>query len=251
MAENAADRLVYYLTVRQQHREDLARIRHWNNLKVGVDADMLWVKDLDYAQVHTVDVKAIPFKTIYYEKDGKLFLINSLLPERTIPSLLWTPIERALPIQLPSFNHNYFGIHERAEIILTESASENDAAAMIVDLDVLAIYIESAPSVRLENIRWAVIDNKAILIGKPQLPLPGSVLWQRNDMFFPAGYDLELSFISDVIQKQINPGRDNWIVWNVDGSHVLISKECFVALSRSSFRATYTGLPATELLRDE
>jgi hypothetical protein len=247
MAENAADRVVYYLTVHQQYRDELARIRHWENLKVAADADMLWVKDLDYAQVHTVDVKAIPFKTIYYEKDGKLYLINSRLPERSIPSLLWTPIERALPIQLPSFNHNYFGIHERAEIKLVQATIEFEAAAMIVGLDVLAKYIESAPAIRLENIRWVVIDHsRAFLLGKPQLPLPGTIFWQRKDMLIPAGYDLELSFFADIIQTHINPGRDNWIVWSVDGSYFRISKESFVTLSRSSFRSTYTSLQSAE-----
>jgi hypothetical protein len=251
MAENAAERVVYYLSIHQQHRDDLARIRHWDNLKVGADADRLWVKDLDYAQVHTVHVKAIPFKTIYYEKDGKLYLINSLLPERSIPSVLWTPIERALPIQLPSFNHNYFGIHERAEIRLSQADTESEAAAMIVEIKVLSKYIESAPAIRLENIRWVVIDqSRAILLGKPQLPLPGTILWQRKDMLIPAGYDLELSFLADTIQTHVNPGRDSWIVWSVDGSYFPVSKENFVTLSRSSFRSTYTSLQSAESLND-
>jgi hypothetical protein len=243
MAQDAADRVKYYLTTGRDNDNDLARIRHWSNLKIGYDEGSVWLKDLDYAQINSVEIKSLPSKTLYYEKDGRLFLLHSLLPDRIAPSLLWTPIDRGLQVTLPSFNHNYFGLHEHIDIRFVSQDQEADAVALIVDMKILKSYMETAPGVRLEKIRWVILnDEKALLLGKPLLPLPGVTFWQRKDMLIPTGLDFELFILADTIQKSVNPGRDNWILWNTDASYFNIRKEDLQPLSRSSFRQTYQQL---------
>jgi hypothetical protein len=240
MAKDAANSIVYYLSVNQENKADLARIRQWGNLKVGFEENTIWIKDLDYVQVNSTEVKSIPFKAVYYEKQGKLYPLNSLLPQCLVPSLLWTPVERALPVKLPSFNHNYFGIHEQIDIRLVPHDAEAEAVAMITDTGVLKQYIETAPSVRLEKIRWCLQEgNKVLLLGRPLLPLPGDTFWQRKDLLLPTGFDFELHLLTDIIQKRVNPGRDHWVCWNTDGTCWLVAKENMMPLSRSSFRLSY------------
>jgi hypothetical protein len=243
MAEDATRDVNYYLAVDQSNKADLSSIRQWNNLKVGFDDNILWVKDLDYAQINSVEIRSMPFKTVFYEKHNKLFLAGSQLPERLVPAVLWTPIERALPVKLPSFNHNYFGIHERISVQLVQTDAEAEAVAMIASLDVLKQYIITAPAIRLEKIRWTILNNvSALLLGKPLLPLPGNTFWQRKDLLLPTGFDLELFLLSDVVQKRVNPGRDCWVIWNTDSSYSLVPKESLLPLSRSSFRLSHPQL---------
>ena len=118
------------------------------------------------------------YKTIYYESNGKLCLLNSLLPERKIPSLLWTPIERAIPIKLPSFNHNYFGITEKVTLTLVPSDTEHEAEVMVLTVSKLKTYIETAPDVRFKQLSWALLNNDLVMVaGKPLLPIDGNVYW--------------------------------------------------------------------------
>jgi hypothetical protein len=242
MEKDAGGSIVYFLSIPQAYKNDLARIRQWTNLKASFDENIIWIRDLNYQQVYSTEVRSIPFATAYYEKSNQLYLLDRKLPERNVPGLLWTPIDRALPVKLPSLNHNYFGIHDTISITMVPSDRETDAVAMIVSLDVLSHYIENAPAVRLEKIRWAVLgSNQAFLLGTPLLPIPGTTVWSRKDLLFPTGYDFELHSVSDVIQKKINPGRDSWILWDTDNSYQLISKESLVPLSRSSFRVTITN----------
>jgi hypothetical protein len=237
MAQDAAGSLKYYLCIDLERKDDLDRIRTWHNLKVGQEDNSLWIKDLEYAQIHSVEVKSLPFKKVFYEENNKLFLINSRLPERTVPALLWTPIDRALPVQLPSFNHNYFGVHDRISIRLVQTESEVEGVAMVTTLSLLERYVETAPAIRLQAIRWAILDqNKALLFGKPLLPLPGDVFWQRKDLLLPAGYDLEFHLLTDFVQKSVNPGREHWVLWSSEGLYALIPKDELLPLSRSSFR---------------
>jgi hypothetical protein len=239
MEKNAGDRVSYFLQVSHEYKHELARIRHWSNLKAASEGSAFWVKDLDYAQVHSPEVQSIPFKHAFYQQENRLFPLHSRLPERTVPTLLWTPIDRALLVKLPSLNHNYFGIEEQLSIKLTASGSETDATAMITTQNLLAKYVAEAPAVRLESIRWALLDaDRVFLLGIPMLPLPGDSFWARKDLLLPTGLDFELPVLTDAIQKKISPGRDQWVVWHRDETYSLIPKEAVMPLSRSSFRLT-------------
>lgn len=243
MANNVANDIIFFLVVDINNKTDLASIRQWNNLKVAFDENVIWVKDFSYAQIHSLEVKSIPYKTVYYAKDGKLYLLNSLLPNKNVPSLLWTPIDRALPIQLPSFNHNYFGINEQVEINIIPSIVEENSVAMVAALTDLKNYINIAPDVRLKKIKWCVLNNdKALLLGIPFLPIKGNAYWQRSDFLLPAGFDFELFILSNFLNNKLNPDNENWIIWNTDGSYFPIEKKSLQQLSISSFKQTIQHL---------
>jgi hypothetical protein len=249
MAKHAANDLVYYLVIDELHRDDLAAIRPWQNLKLAYDQKQIWIKDLSYVQVESTEVKCIPYKTLYYESDGKLCLLNSLLPDRKMPSLLWTPIERALPVKLPSFNHNYFGIDQKVILQLVPSEAEHEAEVMITTLNTLEAYITSAPAVRFGPLSWALLNNdKAFIAGTPMLPIDGAVYWRRGHFIIPAGYEFELDMLCDTMNDLLNPHNDSWIVWHSNNTYALIAKEDMQPLSLGSFRATIQIMqPAPDL----
>jgi hypothetical protein len=237
MAHNASDSVRYYVAVKRAHIDDLAKLRQWNNLKVGFEEDTIWIRDFDYAQIHSITVKSIPFKSVYYEKDNKLILINNFLPDRVLPSLLWTSIDRALTVNLPSLNHNFFNIEEKVSIRLITTDNEAEAVAMITNRQMLKNYISEAPIIRLQKIYWSILDlDEVILLGTPLLPLPGKVFWQRNDFLLPTGIDFDLHLLTTVLNKIINPGNNHFVIWNDDGTYSLLPKENLVQLSRSSFQ---------------
>lgn len=239
MADHVAGSVRYYLSIHKDRLENLAHVRQWSNLKVGFEGELCWIKDFDYAQVHSVEVKSIPFKDIYYEKEGKLILLDHLLSDRAVPSLLWTPIERALIIKLPSLNHNFFGLEAKLSVQLMEGEEEAEAVAMITPLTLLQNYIPKSPALRLQNLRWCILNSEqAFLLGKPLLPLPGKTYWQRKDFLLPSGFDFDLPILTDALHKRINPERTDWVLWSVEGSYSLLPKKNLTPLSRSSFRLT-------------
>jgi hypothetical protein len=237
MAVDPSDNVNYFVSVPLVHKEYLGGIRNWENLRVGFEEDLIWIKDFHSLQVDSIELKTIPFKTIYYLSGNKLFLQGSLLPERNIPSLLWTPIEKALPVTLPAFNHNYFGLHDSFAVKLVRSDVERDAYGLIVSLKDLEAFILSAAAIRLQHLTWAMLDDEqAIILGRPILPLHGSVFWRDQHFLFPAGYQLQLSTISDILQKRLNEEEESWIVWNSNGEYWKLNKSLLKPLSISSFR---------------
>lgn len=237
MAKDVENDIVYYMLIDIRQKEQLAGIRHWDNIKVAFDGCDVWLKDLDLAQVNSTEVRSVPYKTLYYSRNGKLCLINSQLPDRNEPSLLWSAIDRAFPIQLPSFNHNYFGVREKIVVRLIPSATEREAVCMITGVNVLQQYIEYAPAVRSKSLKWTILNNdKVLLYGTPLLPLDGSVYWQNGDHLIPAGAELELPVLRKSLESLLNADGCSFILWNNDGSYSLIDKSDLQQLSLSSFR---------------
>jgi hypothetical protein len=237
MAQDSPNHLSYFLVVENAHQVQLGSIRHWQNLKIATEGNQIWVKDFTQGQIESIEVKCIPSKQIFYAKDGKLFPKGSLLPSRKEPSLLWSPIERGLPVHLPSFNYNFFGIEEKIDFKLVPSEKERESYALLTTTDSLGKYIETAPSVRLQKLDWLIINHLfTLILGTPLLPLQGEVFWRQGNFLIPVGYDFELYSLCDLVETMINPTGDSIVLWNIDSSYFLLEKQQVESLTLGSFR---------------
>lgn len=239
MEKDATNDLIYFLKIRDKEEEFLAPIRKWNDLGLAREKDFIWVRGFNLHQLESKEVQCIPWKMIFWEKDGKLYPFRSLLPHGRTPQLLWTPIQKALPVQVEQFNHNYFGVEEKIDIQLTRAMEEREGRALLVGMNDLQAYLEICSEVRLQNLYWTILGDKdALILGEPLLPLPGSVFWKEGSMYFPLGYNLELPFLAVILREKIEPNPDNYIFWFRSGNYLSIGPEDFKPLSLSSFRKT-------------
>ncbi len=229
------------LKINNQHKELLASIRSWDNLKVAFDSADVWIKDFTINQLNSSEIHQIPFAIIYELKDNLLFVQGSLLPSQKLPSgLLWTPILRAFPLKLPSFNHNFFGISETVFLTIIASAIEREAFVLVASIDEAKKYITTAPEIRLQQLKWVLIDSKVVIFGTPLLPIQGETYWKNNDFLLPSGFDFEFPVLSSLLKDKINPSQENWIFWQKDATFFTVSKEDLKPLSISSFRLTFS-----------
>ncbi len=232
---------MYFLEIKKEHKDFLGSIRHWDNLKTAFEADVVWVKDFLPEQINAPEIQQIPYKKVYELKENLLFEYGNLLPSKKLPSgLLWTPILRALPVSLPKFNHNFFGIDHHLQITIKTSEEVKEACALLVDYDELKLYIETAPRYRLESLQWIVIDKSALIIGNPLLPIKGKTYWLANNFLLPTGYNFEWFALAKTFQEKLNPSGENLVLWNTDNSYSSIPKIKIKPLSISSFRLTFS-----------
>ncbi|MCE3296014.1 MAG: hypothetical protein K0R65_1728 [Crocinitomicaceae bacterium] len=249
MAQDAANRLIYYLLVPEQDKEHLAELRHWEHLKVATEGEWIWVSQFREDELGAVNVKSIPRKQLFYSKAGKLFPLNSLLPDRREPALLWTPIQRAFPLSIPALNHNYFGVSEELHPKIITGGEEKEAGALYCSLEKLEQIALQLPEFRLEPLQWTIINNMdALVFGKPLLPIEGKAFRITGNFLFPAGFDLDLFSVGDLLYKSIDPEQTSWIVWNEDSSYFRVEKSMLNPLTRSSLQKTIRSIRETTLL---
>ena len=227
----------YWLRLPIKYKEKLAHIRVWRSLRVAIDGDDIWVRGIAPAQLHSPEIRSIPFKKIYFQHQNALFLLEGNLPEERLKtSWIWSPIHTFLPVETPSYNFNFFGVREKVPFRLVPSSAEQTATAMWVDMETLQQSILKMPAVRLRSIKWTIVDQKALLIGTPLLPLPGKTLWQQHQFLLPTGYDLEYPAVSKHVSSQLREQADELIVMEKDHTYYTLASADFQPLSISSFR---------------
>ncbi len=236
MAENFEDHLVRIETV---HKDHLGQIRHWENLKLATEANFIWIKNFTEFQLNSVELQSIPFTQIFVCKDNLLFPKGSILPFGKMPNLLWTPIEKALRIELSNFNHNFFGIHQSVGIKLIPTEIEKKATVLLVNIHDASNYISNASAIRLKPLKWLLIDDKnALIFGEPMLPIDGKTFWQKGKFIFPLGLQLEFQLLEKSIEKKLNLSANQWIWWTSENSFCLIERTMLKPLSISSWKQT-------------
>ena len=241
MAEDPFHDVTWLLEIEQQHLDYLGPVRHWGQLKMAASPGSYWISGLTADQLESPEIKSIPFKSLYFAKGQLLFHRGGLVPVKKLPDfLVWTPLERGLPLDLPSFNHNYFGIAEKLIIRLVPSRKEEEPAALLTSIAHLRTYILTAPAVRLIPLSWVIIDDRVLILGKPLLPLPGDSYWRKGDDLLPAGLDWEWSALTGALNQEFNPEGDLWLLWDKDGQCLAVEKRLCRPLSISSFRLTTT-----------
>jgi len=242
MAEDITNGLSWWLHLDIKHKNFLGQVRHWDNLKVAVDGDSVWVKDFTATQLESTALQRIPFMHLYYCKDNLLFPKGSLLPDRRQPSFLWTPIERALPVTLPGFNHNCFGVQQKQLIRLVPMEEEQVATVLLVDVNIAGTYIETAPAARLQRLHWTLVnDTTALLMGEPLLPLNGKAYWQKGRFILPVGFAFEFAALEKIAAEQMDTTGTAFIWWMDEQAYCLLQRNALQVLSIASWRQTLHG----------
>lgn len=241
MADDTANIITtFLLEIPAVHKELVGQIRHWDNLKAAFDGDSLWIKEINPEQAESALIKGLPYSKVYYAKSGLLFLKDSLLPVKKMPQLLWSPLAYALPVSLPSLNHNFFGIEQKITIKMVPSQQEQPTYAVWIDKKVAGEYILTAPKVRLNRLKWVDIDHNPLILGTPLLPVAGRSYWMYNDFLLPTGFEFQLPLLTKVLKQRIDPDNKKLILWLENNTYITIEKEALMPLSISSYRLTYS-----------
>lgn len=225
------------IRIPKEYEHHLGGIRSLENLKIGKDDHYFWIKGISDEQMESLPFQSIPFKELFVQREHLLFPAQSELPIGKIPGILWSDIDRGLPVDMPDFNHNFFGINSKLSIRLVSSEQVNEVSVVQTSLRDLSALVPVTSGVRFRNLKWVLLNNdQALIMGVPLLPLNGKSFWVKDQSILPAGYDFEYSILSTAISKQLNPQGNHWIFWDSESKYSLIPKSDFRPLSRSSVR---------------
>ncbi|PTT41270.1 hypothetical protein DBR28_04450 [Chryseobacterium sp. HMWF028] len=240
MAEDSSKRLKeFWAEILRADEDFLGSIRDWKNVHVAVDDDTIWLKGFTEEQTSASEIQQLPDFILYELRDGFLFRKEALVPSKKMrTALLWIPIDKALQLSFPLSNQNYFGIHEKVQIKLKESNVEQPVIALLSNIADIKESIIALPKFKLEKIKWILLGDKALFIGVPLLSFPGKTYWTKDRHLLPAGLDFEFKNVSILLQQKYNKESEGWVLWDGNGSSLLIKEADFRLLSVSSFRLT-------------
>ena len=224
------------------HSKDAFRsIWQIESLRIAKTDDGFWIKGFSSEDLKNPILYTIPNLQWFELKDHFLYVKGRRVPERKGPSgLLWSPIQQALTIELPSYNENLFEVNGKLNVELSLSSEEQETSASIVKLDELLVYVDTVPEHFFNTLKWCKMgDNEAILIGTTVLQIVSKRFWKVGTLFIPAGFDFHYSFLKDLLTdlKQKSETTDFWI-FNQEGYHFALPQALLVPLTRSSVKSS-------------
>jgi len=197
----------------------------------------VWLRGIPVKEAPTPVQQLPAVNTYLHDGHGKLYRAHRKVPEAILPSLNWQPLPALMPLQVPTaLLPGQAGKHPM-QLVRTDTTQPG--AALVVEMPHLVAYANRAPAARLARLTYTLLSNQqALLLGSPQLALPGHEYWQQGQLLLPAGYSLAMANLTGLLQQQLAPTDKHWVAIHADNTWQSIAPELFVPCTRSSIRQT-------------
>ena len=214
-----------------------ASLRLRANVEACESGDDLWLRGAGMTEDLDVELRKIaPEQRYDVLPDGQLKPDGLRIPEGKLPRADWRPlIEYITPEAPPAASP---GVVERLSLKLVRSETEKPATLLVTTFHAFADYAETAPSLRLDPLRFAADGGRALLRGTPLPPLPGTRYVEEHGVAVPAGWSFSPSVGTAVIRALLELDGDDVALFATDGSFERIRAAQFVPARRSAVRLT-------------
>ena len=213
----------------------LASHRHHDGWEVGLSEGDTCFLRVANTPFHEKVLSVLPcLKRWTLDEKGQLIPIGKSLPELELPPLNWLPLHTLLPAIPASVSENetFFG---NLFFFLQADTQIREPTAIRLPFSTFAKWAETASSIRLARLTFAVSENHEVLVlGTPLPPLNGQSLYSDGQLLIPCGFALPPFFLAD----EIPVSRDQRLLVESDHSVHVIGSELFVQASRAAIRLT-------------
>ena len=231
------------LQLRLSDKESLGVVRTLPGLLVAETETHIWVRGIMIKEKPNLGISRLPATATYLlDEDHNLFPVGKLTPIGKLPKLEWQPISKFIEVKLPT--SAFPGVVEKKHLVrLIPSEKMQPGKALLTNLSVWKKYAEGAPKIRLNQLRFAVSENREVLIlGNPLPPIPGKEFWQKHNLLIPNGFDFEIPMVADLIFEKENTNDDAILIFHENKNWQKINLKHFVNGSRSAVRLTVAAM---------
>lgn len=240
MAENAP---TLVLKLNRQDTGSLADLRTQPSLFIAEADEAVWLKAEQAGKDIRPRLNALPAVRTYVLQEERLFPVGAAVPEAELPrSLTWTPLQTWLQPEAPSSLLPPLELPAgQLPFRLVRSQEEQTASALLVEAEHWLQYAEAAPQVRLERLRFALSDERQVLVtGDPLPSLPGKLFWQMERLLLPAGWTLEYPLLAPLLSGRMAKETDDLALIRQSGAWTTIRSAAFVTAQRANVRLFLT-----------
>jgi hypothetical protein len=214
-----------------KYKERLGQVRTVPGWKAAADEEQIWLRGpVDNGKMQTA-LSSLPATASYLmDEQFRLFPYGKRTPVLTLKELEWQSLANFIAVTLP-VSAMPGAVPQPIKIRLSRSADVQPAFALLTTVAAWKNYVESAPLIRLKQLKFAVSAAGQVLItGQPLPPVKGTGYWLNKNMMIPAGYQLDPPLMADLI------GNENLVLFHIDGRREVISSSCFNAAERNLIR---------------
>ncbi|MFN0292522.1 hypothetical protein [Pedobacter helvus] len=173
-----------------------------------------------------------------YELDEaqRLFRQNEATPSGMLQEMDWLALKEFLPVKFP-VSALPASLAQQIQVKLLRTVRQKPAFLLKTNLASWKAYVEGAPLIRLQQLRFAMSsDEEVFIIGDPLPPIPGRGYWRHSRLLIPLGFDFNPPLLADLLSQRFTDEDDSYIIFNENGSRTHLSYDVFTAATRALIR---------------
>ena len=231
----------------------LASVRDVEGLDraLGGEPRALWLRGSSQELDRLRSLPALGLFELRGEHD--LVPLGRQLPTDRLPrGLDWRPLREHCRVSMPTAAMP--GVLEAdwqsVSLTLTRMGQGDQAPDLLLtSLEALHRYVDCVSGARLKGLRFAVSgDGRALLLGRPLLPLLGRGYRVTERLGLPLGYGWSLPVAEQTLRRLLGVDASEWAILHEDGSFDRLRDEDFLDLSRSAVRLTFERYQMEKML---
>lgn len=200
------------------------------------DDGVVWVRVPAGERMEST-VATLPGRRFRVLEDGQLVAASDRVPSAWLPDCEWQPIDVFFTVTLPVAGF-VSGRASRVRLQLVRSTRETEADGLLVDAASWYAFVDTAPEVRLNCLRFAVSgDGRVLVLGEPLPPLPGIRLSVSHGIAIPCGLAWVPAVDAETVRRVFDVADDATVLWTDSDEREVVSSESLMRASRSSARA--------------
>lgn len=230
------------LTLSTADASSLAPFRLAAGLEIAAIGSRLWLRGPRAGDAFMDRLRSLPARERYeWVAPGQLRRHGSRIPCDRFPDARWESLAAWLEVRMPTAALPAT-VPRPVETRLVRSTTERPADILLTGWQEWAAWVFVAPRIRLQQLRFAVDDQRRVLVwGTPLPAIPGTRYVTRDSIAVPAGYEWEPAVEPGVMRRLFRIGADALVLWQADGRMVRLHREQFIAASAGAVRATAAG----------
>lgn len=186
----------------------------------------------------------LPGITLYEEREGHWHAVGAHLPAFDVPAhggfqplhdVIFPAPVTPLTLDSPKW--------EMQTLRLVADHVSRPASGMTLDLAEFAAWVDSVPSSRLHNLRWAVAGTRVLLLGKRLPPVRDGSRYWGGRVLTPLGFRPHPHLPEPTLRYAMKLEEDEWLILHEDDVEV-IPDAAFRPVTRANVRATAEGVKA-------
>jgi len=220
------------ILLKNKYKDRLGGIRNVPGWRAAADEGEIWLRGpVNNGQFQSV-LSSLPAEASYWvDNDGRLFPVGKQTPVRILKELAWQNLRDFLPLEMPvSAMPGEAGM--KVQLKLKRSSFEREGYALKTTFRDWKTYVETAPAIRLQRLRFAVSEKKEVLvIGSPLPALNGQFYWRNMNLLLPAGFDLDPQVLANLM-----PTGGDLVLFDEQANRETIPAAAFAAADRATVR---------------
>lgn len=179
---------------------------------------------------------------VYRSQDNHLYRDGNQVPSSMIPgnaNTVWQPlrevcqIEVAQPQVSPGKN-----LIQRQRVALIRGGVVCEPSALMTSIDELLAWVDTAPQNRINGLSWMFqrTIQRCLVVGAGLPPVSGSYFVKKEGILFPAGMIWSPRVSPSTLRQIFEVGTNEWLLWEADGSYVVLQEQELAVMSRANVR---------------